>query len=115
MPSKSSPSSSNRAARAIALVLAVAAIGSATAAHAAEHTIVMEGVKFEPAELTVERGATVVWANKDPFPHTATARGAFDSKEIEAGKSWKWIARKAGSYDYVCTLHPGMKGKLTVK
>ena len=101
--------------RALARVLAVAAIASATAAYAAEHTIVMEGVKFEPAELTVERGATVLWVNKDPFPHTATARGAFDSKEIAPGKSWKWIARRAGSYDYVCTLHPGMKGKLTVK
>jgi plastocyanin len=101
--------------RVLALVLAVAAIGSATAARAAEHTIVAEGVKFEPAELTVERGATVVWVNKDPFPHTVTARGAFDSKEIAPGKSWKWIARKPGSYDYVCTLHPGMKGKLTVK
>ena len=101
--------------RALALVFAVAAIASVTAAHAAEHTIVMEGVKFQPAELAVEHGATVVWVNKDPFPHTATARGAFDSKEIAPGKSWKWIARKAGSYDYVCTLHPGMSGKLTVK
>jgi plastocyanin len=90
-------------------------MASASAAHAAEQTVVIEGVKFEPAELTVERGATVVWVNKDPFPHTATARGAFDSKEIAPGKSWKWIARKTGSYDYVCTLHPGMKGKLTVK
>jgi plastocyanin len=101
--------------RALVLALAVAAIASASAAHAAEQTVVIEGVKFEPAELTVERGATVVWVNKDPFPHTATARGAFDSKEIAPGKSWKWIARKTGSYDYVCTLHPGMKGKLTVK
>jgi plastocyanin len=101
--------------RALVLALAVAAIASASATHAAEQTVVIEGVKFEPAELTVERGATVVWVNKDPFPHTATARGAFDSKEIAPGKSWKWIARKTGSYDYVCTLHPGMKGKLTVK
>jgi plastocyanin len=101
--------------RVLAVVLAVAAIASATAAPAAEHTIAMDGVKFEPAELTVERGATVVWVNKDPFPHTATARGAFDSKEIAPGKSWKWIARKSGTYDYVCTLHPGMKGKLMVK
>jgi len=116
MPSRSRGSSSKAAAAGAALLLAVgAAAGDLSVARAAERTVVMDGVKFEPATITVERGDSVRWVNKDPFPHTATSRGAFDSKEIAAGKSWKWTARKPGVYDYVCTLHPTMKGSVTVR
>ena len=79
------------------------------------HTVVIEGVKYEPDTLTVKRGETVVWVNKDPFPHTVTAKGAFDSRDIGAGKSWKYIARKSGEYAYICTLHSNMKGALKVE
>jgi plastocyanin len=102
--------------RASTLCFAVAAgLACATAAGAEKHAVVIEAVKFEPAALTVARGETVVWINKDPFPHTVTARGVFDSHEIGAGKSWKFTPRRPGVYEYVCTLHPGMKATLTVK
>jgi plastocyanin len=90
--------------------------GAITGAAAAQtHTVVIEGVKYEPESLTVARGDTVLWVNKDPFPHTVTSRGAFDSKDIAAGKSWKYTPRKAGDYSYICTLHPNMKGTLRVE
>ena len=99
-----------------ALVCAAAlAWAGVVSAAGATHTIVIEGVKFEPEALTVNRGDTVVWVNKDPFPHTVTAKGSFDSHDIAAGKSWKYTPSKAGEYAYVCTLHPNMKGTLTVK
>lgn len=91
------------------------AVPGAAADKAATHTVVIEGVKFEPETLTVARGDTVVWVNKDPFPHTVTAKGAFDSHDIAAGKSWKYVARKPGEFAYVCTLHPNMQAKLVVK
>ena len=114
MQSRSRQSSSNTR-RLIALSVLAAGVVFTATAQAAEHVVVMDGVKFDPATLTVQRGDSVVWKNNDPFPHTATAQGLFDSKEIAPGKSFKWTARKAGSYDYVCTLHPGMKGSITVK
>ena len=95
------------------LCFGAAAIGDAVAA--TTHTVVIEGVKYEPESLTVKRGDTVVWMNKDPFPHTVTSKGAFDSHDIAAGKSWKYTASKAGEFAYVCTLHPNMKGTLSVK
>jgi plastocyanin len=113
MPKRSRRSSSSSRVVFAALVFAVAAAAGSTAA--AEHTVVIEGVKFEPEAITVARGDSVTWVNKDPFPHTATAKGVFDSKEIPPDKSWKWTARKAGEYSYVCTLHPTMKGTVTVK
>jgi plastocyanin len=78
------------------------------------HTIVMEAVAFQPTDLTVEIGDSVVWVNKDFFPHTATSKGAFDSNEITAGKSWQFTAPAAGEFPYVCTYHPTMKGVLRV-
>jgi plastocyanin len=92
-----------------------AGAGAIAADKAATHTVVIDGLKYEPETLTVKRGETVVWVNKDPFPHTVTAKGAFDSHDIAAGKSWKYVARKTGEYPYICTLHPNMKGTLKVE
>lgn len=79
------------------------------------HVVVIEGLKYEPDSLTVKRGEWVKWINKDIFPHTVTAPGAFDSRIIAVGGTWKYLARKAGDYHYACTLHPNMKGTLRVK
>jgi len=87
----------------------------ASSAKPATHRVVIEGLKNEPETLTVKRGDTVIWTNKDPFPHTVTAPGKFDSHEIAAGGSWKYVARTAGEYRYICTLHPNMKGVLRVE
>ena len=55
----------------------------------------MDGTRYEPALITVKKGESVTWVNKDPFPHTATAAGTFDSKSIAAGKSWPtWRANR---------------------
>ncbi len=88
---------------------------AAGAEPARTHRVVIQGLKYEPEALVVRRGDTVVWVNDDPFPHTVTAAGAFDSKTIEAGKSWRFVARRAGSYRYVCTLHSNMGGSLQVE
>lgn len=106
------------AAFAVALGLPFASIAPAAAAgatKAATHTVVIDGVRFEPETLEVKAGDTVVWLNKDPFPHTVTAKGAFDSHDIAAGKSWSYTPRKAGEYAYLCTLHPNMRGTLKVE
>ena len=95
--------------------LALALAGAAMPVLAAGHTVVIDGTAFAPATVTVLRGDRVTWVNQDPFPHTATARGAFDSGSIAAGASWTWVADKSGTYDYVCTLHPTMKARLVVK
>ena len=100
-------------ARRLAAALAVAAVSAA--AVAADRTIVIDGTAFAPVQLTVQRGDRVTWVNRDPFPHTATARGAFDSGSIAAGASWSWVADKAGAFEYVCTLHPTMKARLVVR
>jgi plastocyanin len=91
---------------------------SAAEQQSPSHTriVTIEGVQFNPQELTVHRGDRVVWVNKDLFPHTVTAdTKAFDSHSIAANASWSYAASKPGDYSYSCTFHPTMKGKITVQ
>jgi plastocyanin len=104
---------------AVALVCAGSLLHTGTGASAAGkraiHTVVIEGTNYAPATLAVKRGDTVVWINKDPFPHTVTAKGVFDSHNIATGHTWQYTARKAGEFAYICTLHPTMKATLKVE
>ena len=80
------------------------------------HTVTIEGMRFQPEILTVERGDTIVWVNKDLVPHTATSKaGNFDSKLIEADKSRNYTVRTKGDFAYICTFHPTMKAMLRVR
>ena len=70
---------------------------------------------FSPATLRVPVGATVKWTNADAAPHTATATSvAFDSKRLAKGASYSFRFRRAGTYAYLCALHPAMKGRIVV-
>lgn len=92
-------------------------IGSDTAAQTAvpaTHTVVMEGVSFQPAVLTIRLGDSVAWLNKDAFPHTATS-GRFDSKVIAPAGTWTHTPTAPGEHAYVCIFHPTMKGTLRVQ
>lgn len=105
----------------LALCCALGVIHAATAAtiesaaKPATYTVVIQGAAYAPGTLTVKRGDTVNWVNKDPFPHTVTAKGVFDSHDIAPGKQWKYTPRKSGEYPYICTLHPNMKRTLDVE
>ena len=101
---------------ACAALLIVAGGAAAAPPRPETHTVVMEAVAFQPADLTVKAGDTVVWTNKDPFPHTVKAAGGgFESAEVDSGKAFTFRAVKKGDYPYICTLHPTMGGTLHVK
>lgn len=80
------------------------------------HTVNIEALQFSPVTLEIQSGDTVIWKNKDPFPHNVTAQDkSFHSGEMQSGRSWKFKAGKKGEFSYVCTLHPTMKAVLIVK
>ena len=97
------------------LTLATLAIVVLPTVASETHTVLIDGMQFQPQTLTVQRGDKVVWHNKDIVPHTVTASGRFESGLIAAGASWSWSPGPAGRYDYVCTFHPGMKSTVVVK
>ena len=80
-------------------------------------TIDMKDIKFAPKDATVNVGQTVKWVNQDTVTHDVVAKSGanFKSALFGKGKSFEWKADKAGTVNYVCTIHPGMVGTLTVK
>ena len=89
---------------------------SAQGAKPQSFVVTIENVQFTPATLKVHRGDTIVWFNKDLFPHTVTADGkAFDSHDIAPNASWSYRAVKPGDFVYTCIYHPTMKGQLSVQ
>ena len=92
--------------------------GNSQSASTKTVTVVIRGFKFDPETVTVNQGDTVVWKNEDIVPHTATedvAKPAFDSGTIQVGAMWRYVARNKGTYNYTCTFHPNMEGKLIVQ
>jgi plastocyanin len=81
----------------------------------------MRGFVFNPEQVVVPLGATVVWVNQDGAPHTATSDDglAFQSDLIGKGQSFSFSATQVGEFAYFCELHGsaggvGMAGVLKV-
>jgi plastocyanin len=90
-------------------------IGICLAQNPKVHHIIIEGMKFTPQTLTVELNDTVIWHNKDFFPHTVTSKDkTFNSTGIPVNGSWQLILKKQGTYNYKCIFHPIMTGSLIV-
>jgi plastocyanin len=71
---------------------------------------------FDPADLTVDVGATVTWTNEDPTTHSVVgAGGAFASPDIAPGTNFSTTFDQAGTFEYVCGIHPSMTGTVTVE
>ena len=78
---------------------------------------------YDPDPINVAMGATVTWTNDDTTLHTVTsgspesgaASGSeFDSSYLAASKTFQHAFASAGTFDYYCTLHPFMVGKVVV-
>src|SRR3954468_2359888 len=84
---------------------------------AAPGAVSMKGLRFHPDQTTVRVGQKVTWTNDDNVVHNVTATGGakFMSQAYGPGKTYSFTPRKGGTISYVCTLHPGMNGKLVVK
>ena len=87
--------------------------GAAPAAGAGAVTI--KDFAFDPGDLTVAKGTTVTWKNDDSATHRIkSGDGSFDSKDLKNGDSFDHTFDTAGTFDYICGIHPSMKGKITV-
>jgi plastocyanin len=79
------------------------------------HVVEIKGMKFVPEEITVAKGDTIEWINKDITTHDVTEEPtkAWTSSPLVAGKSWSTVVKKTS--DYYCSLHVVMKGKIVVR
>lgn len=78
--------------------------------------VIISNLSFQPASITVGKGSTIVWQNKDTVSHTVTAGdGSFNSGTIVAGDTFVQRFDKVKTYAYSCSIHPEMKGTIIVK
>ena len=76
----------------------------------------IENFAFAPADVTAAVGETITWTNSDSAPHTATLDdGACDTGNIAQNASAGLVFDAAGTYPYHCTIHPNMKGTITIQ
>jgi plastocyanin len=76
----------------------------------------MKDIKFNPGTVTIKAGGKVTWTNDDSVGHDVTADG-FESGSpggIDGGSTFSHTFKKPGTYAYVCSVHPGMKGTVKV-
>ena len=85
-------------------------------AHAAsDTTVTIADFSFTPASITIHVGDTVTWTNHGPSAHTATANnGSFNTGVLQKGQSASHTFTTAGTFAYICSIHPFMHGTVVV-
>jgi plastocyanin len=81
--------------------------------------ISIENFSFSPAALTVAPGTSVTWVNNDEEPHNIVNVGQatrlFRSQGLDGGDKYAFVFDQPGTYEYICSIHPRMSGKIIVK
>ena len=79
-------------------------------------SVSMKDIKFIPHDATAKVGQKIIWTNDESVPHnvTATEGADFASETMNEGDTFEYTPTKAGKIAYVCTIHEGQDGTLTV-
>ncbi|MBI4154554.1 cupredoxin family copper-binding protein [Candidatus Woesearchaeota archaeon] len=76
----------------------------------------IKGSKFNPQDLKIKVGTTVIWTNQDSASHTVTSSDkTLDSPDLSKGQTFSYTFTTLGVYNYICSIHPYMKGTVTVE
>jgi plastocyanin len=78
------------------------------------NSITISNFSFNPNALTVKVGTTVTWTNQDSVVHKIKSDN-FNSPDLGQGDKFEFTFSNKGSFDYVCSIHPSMQGKIIVE
>jgi len=115
-----SPALRSSAAVAAALVLTVSCSsskskGDSGTAPVRGNAVSVNNFAFTPQNLAAKAGTTVTWTFSDSVAHNVTeSNNVFKSDDLTGGKTYTFTFAKAGKYSYTCTIHPQMKGTVTI-
>jgi plastocyanin len=93
---------------------ALAAVPVSVAAGPKTFVVTIRELMFGPAPAHARVGDVIQWANADLFLHSATAKDRSFDVELKPGARVAMPLKKAGTFDFICRYHPGMKGRLVV-
>lgn len=80
-------------------------------------SVEIRDLSFQPKTIKVAAGTMVIWTQQDDVAHTVTTTdpaGLFDSGNLSRGERFTFTFTKPGTYRYVCSIHPSMRGKVIV-
>jgi plastocyanin len=80
--------------------------------------VFMQNSAFTPPNLNVAVGTTVKWINKDNLTHNVISQNPnepFNSGNMNLNAEFIHTFNEAGTFNYHCSLHPGMTGVITVQ
>src|SRR5271156_3435401 len=102
---------------ALRLAGGMALLGATMRIAAADATeIGIDNFKFAPTPLTVPKGATVTWVNRDDIPHSIVCQALnFHSHPMDTDGTTSLTFEQAGTYEYVCGMHPFMRWRVIVQ
>ncbi len=99
---------------AAALLLLAARLPAGT--KASSDMVKIDNFSFTPQTLTVHPGTTVTWVNKDDVPHTVTStEKKFKSHALDTDEQFTYTFSAPGTYNYYCSVHPHMTGRIIVQ
>lgn len=105
-----------RALGASVVVVIAGRAGIAAAVDAVAAQVVIDNFTFSPTPLTIKVGTTVTWANHDDMPHSVVFPTLkLKSPPMDTDESFNHTFDQAGTFDYVCGLHPFMHGQVVVQ
>jgi plastocyanin len=78
--------------------------------------VTIDNFTFSQPSMTVSKGTEITWTNQDDIPHSIVL-GALGvhSKALDTGNTFSYRFDRAGTYSYICGLHPQMHAKVVVK
>lgn len=76
-------------------------------------TVTMTATDFTPDAIRVPAGTTVTWRFHDRVEHNVTGDGI--SSPTQTGGTFTRTFDQPGVYDYRCTLHGPMRGRVVVE
>jgi plastocyanin len=95
---------------------AIAAVATAQAVAATGVSVTIADFKFGPKNVTAAANQPITWTNKDGVPHqVVVAAKNLKTAVLGRNQSGALTIGEPGSYDYICGIHPNMKGKIVVK
>ena len=103
------------------LILANGALQPRSVAAAQEKpgaiTVTIDNFSFAPMQLEIKSGTEVTWINKDDVPHTVVSddHKLFKSRALDTDENFSFTFKDPGTYEYFCSVHPKMTGKIIVK
>jgi amicyanin len=83
------------------------------------NTVTIQDMAFAPSSLTVKKGATITWVNKDSAQHNVVTdegqpAGGPAGPLLANGQTYSFTFNTAGTFKYHCQVHPSMHGTVIV-